>query len=135
MRETQLKSPAPTYEQDPLAPELISEERDHNGWVQHLRVPDELPCWPGHFPERAILPGVVQLSWAVAAVQRWMQSTTPPTLIEALKFKTPVLPGQPLTLTVRKGSAVGSFVFEFRNADSIHSKGRLIFSELGKRDP
>ncbi len=134
MREDKNKSPAFAHTHGPLEPELISEETDDMSWVQHLRVPHDLSCWPGHFPQRAILPGVVQLSWAVALVQKRMQSCTPPTRIEALKFKIPVVPGQLLCLTVKRGSSEGRFSFEFGHAGSIHSKGRLVFARAREDD-
>ncbi len=78
----------------------IREERSQERLVRELRVPEDLACWPGHFPGQEIVPGVVQLDWVMQAIAEWTQAS--PELVELaeLKFKAFVLPGQDLTLEI-----------------------------------
>ncbi len=58
-----------------------------------LRIPTDHPAFPGHFPGRPILPGVVLLD----AVIRAMSPDSPCEIANA-KFHATVAPGQSLTL-------------------------------------
>lgn len=85
----------------------------------------------GHFPDRPILPGVVQVGWAAHFAAEWANHDTPPTQIRRLKFKRPLLPDARVGLRLqRQGAAIG---FEYRLADSgqweTASCGRLGFGE------
>jgi 3-hydroxymyristoyl/3-hydroxydecanoyl-(acyl carrier protein) dehydratase len=88
-----------------------------------LKVATDHPAYPGHFPGRPILPGVVLLSEAMAeiaarhgrAVERW-------TLASA-KFLHPVMPGTALTLVHEAVS--GGVRFEVRAGDRVVAAGTL----------
>ncbi|HEY4214553.1 MAG TPA: hypothetical protein VGM84_23965 [Steroidobacteraceae bacterium] len=58
-----------------------------------LRIPIDHPAFPGHFPGRPILPGVVLLDAVVRAV-----SPDVPCEIASAKFHATVSPGETLTL-------------------------------------
>ena len=110
-----------------MTAELLSEQRNPNCWTQYLRVPLDLACWPGHFPTQSILPGVVQLTWVVTAIQKWLESAPPIARIEALKFKAPILPGETLTLVLRRDDS--RFRFEFKRGEEVCSQGRLTLAQ------
>ncbi len=105
-----------------------------------LEVPTGLACWPGHFPGEPMLPGVVQVDWALREVERWRGGGARPSGIDGLKFKQPVRPGEELVLvlelerestdTVALGSGDGGklIAFSFRRADEVVSQGRLRYS-------
>ncbi|MFK7895767.1 MAG: hypothetical protein AB8G23_08035 [Myxococcota bacterium] len=97
---------------DSLSPELL--ERVDGEETRRVRwgVPEGLVCWPGHFPEQALLPGVLQLSWVMAELADWQGVELKLRRIEKLKFKLPVLPGDVLRAEMsRRSTAPGSFVF------------------------
>lgn len=106
-----------------IDPEVLDERRSEGAIEQVLRVPDALDCWPGHFPVRAIVPGVLQLRWVVELAARWLG---PARLVglEGLKFKRPIGPGQRLTLRLTR--AAGSVHFRLADGDSLFSLGRLV---------
>ena len=84
-----------------LDPEKLAENRGLGFIHQEFCVPQNLSVWPGHFPEYAIVPGVLQLRWVLASVHRLTESTREIEAFEALKFKRPLLPGQKFKLEVR----------------------------------
>ncbi len=55
-------------------------------------IADDHPCLPGHFPGRPIVPGVVLLDAATALILGRLPGTLL-RAISAVKFLTPVLPG------------------------------------------
>ncbi len=74
-------------------------------------VPDDHPAFPGHFPGRPIVPGVVLLDWAVRGVCRALGRPEAPCRIVACKFLSPAGPGERLRTAWRR-EADGSARFE-----------------------
>ncbi len=81
-----------------------------------LELPPDLVWFDGHFPARALLPGVTQLQWVLEYAARWLG---PVKMREVLstKFVRPVLPGESLQLCLTKGSEADDGLtlhFEYR---------------------
>jgi 3-hydroxymyristoyl/3-hydroxydecanoyl-(acyl carrier protein) dehydratase len=108
-----------------LAPEVLEESQGEDRIEQRIRVPNELACWPGHFPEHPVVPGVLQVHWAMELAARWRGATPAVRRIEVLKFKQLLLPGRELTLCVSRGRRPESFHFELVDGDEIFSTGRV----------
>ena len=49
-----------------LRPDILATRPSPDGIRVDLRVPADLACFPDHFPGFPLLPGVVQLDWALA---------------------------------------------------------------------
>ena len=109
-----------------LSPEVLDRREDGSSLEQDWRVPAELDCWPGHFPEQSILPGVLQIDWLMRAIEDWTGRSAQLVRIEALKFKKIVLPGERLTLRVERDSSGEAFRFRLASDDAIVSSGRLV---------
>ncbi len=118
-----------------LDPEILAERRAADRWEQDLRVPADLSCWPGHFPDRPILPGVLQLDWAMQLLARWLGGETWPRRVEGLKFKQLILPGQALTLVLEREAGWGSFRFRIEQGATTFSLGRIVVEDAGSRRP
>jgi 3-hydroxymyristoyl/3-hydroxydecanoyl-(acyl carrier protein) dehydratase len=112
-----------------LLPEVLDERADGSCLEQDWRVPAQLDCWPGHFPEQSILPGVVQVDWVMRTIEAWTGRFPRLARIEALKFKRLVLPEERLTLRLER--AAGGAVFRFRLGigEEIVSSGRIALDE------
>jgi 3-hydroxymyristoyl/3-hydroxydecanoyl-(acyl carrier protein) dehydratase len=75
--------------------------------VTALYIPADHPAYAGHFPGRPILPGVVILDASLCAIAEHAGRTPARWRIEHAKFKSPVAPGEALTL--EHEGAVGAF--------------------------
>jgi 3-hydroxymyristoyl/3-hydroxydecanoyl-(acyl carrier protein) dehydratase len=107
-------------------PELISQQHVDDELHLNLIVPLDLAHFTGHFPKTPILPGVVQVDWAIDLAQRLLP--VPPRFagMEVLKFQQLVRPGDHLTLTLRFDGERGKLHFAYRNGDSPCSSGRIL---------
>lgn len=78
--------------------EVLSEARSNTALHYELRVPPTLIHFAGHFPGLPILPGVVQIDWAMRLAAEQVPGVRALASIEQLKFKVPVPPGALLDL-------------------------------------
>ena len=107
-------------------PAVVARTIDDAGRLQlSLQLDCDLPCFAGHFPGLAVLPGVAQLAWAVHfAAAQWQL----PALIaqaEVLKFQKLARPPMLLTLQLEKrGDKV---LFSFDSEQGRHASGRLAY--------
>jgi len=92
-----------------------------------LDVPPDMSWFRGHFPGQPILPGVIQLHWAVIVAQALFGFPGSPQEIKRLKFKKVVIPPRVLELSISK-PVPDEVQFEFFSPDVQHSQGRLIFA-------
>ena len=115
-----------------LGPEVLAERRFEDRRELDLRVPTNLACWPGHFPDVAIVPGVLQLEWVMQELAAWTGRPPNVACIENLKFKRPILPGQELTLVLRSDSEPERFRFELEDDSGAFSLGRIVLTADGE---
>jgi len=107
-------------------PRVVSREVDADSVRLHLEVDEQLDWFQGHFPEFAVLPGVVQLHWAVIFAREHFALEGNPRDVQRLKFKSVVVPPAAMSLTVtRSGPSDVSFLFEGDGKQ--YSEGRLRF--------
>lgn len=79
-----------------------------------LAIPPDHPAFEGHFPGHPILPGVVMLAEALAAIEAATGRPPHAWTISSAKFLRPVEPGTPLTLAHER-LASGAMRFEIRS--------------------
>ncbi len=109
-------------------PRILSLTDDGHDIRMRVDVSQEL-CWfRGHFPNQPVLPGVVQLHWAVIIVQACFGFSSVPAEIKRLKFKKVVTPPHVFELSVsRKSSNEAQFAYD--TGSERNSEGRLVFAE------
>jgi len=92
-----------------------------------LRVPYDLAIFDGHFPAIPIVPGVVQVGWAIGLARSHLPLGGNFSGITATKFRRLVQPGMSLVLTldVQPGSRQLRFDYSFDGA--VVSTGRVLF--------
>lgn len=107
-------------------PEWVSQQQVDDELRIELIVPLDLAHFTGHFPTTPILPGVVQVDWAINLAQRLLP--LPPRFagMEVLKFQQLVRPGDHITLSLRFDSERGKLHFAYRNGDLPCSSGRIL---------
>ena len=111
-----------------LQPDLLAERRHAERWERDLRVPETLDCWPGHFPDWAVVPGVLQLDWVMACLADVLGRSPCLARIEGLKFKRPLGPGVSLTLTLEREPGGSAFRFVLADPEHVFCQGRLALS-------
>ena len=89
-----------------------------------LYLPPDLVYFRGHFPDHPVLPGVVQLRWAIE-LARPLGLGGEIKIMERLKFSRLMVPGLELMLTIKRSSRPG-IDFRFHDADGSFSSGRLL---------
>ncbi|WP_417781073.1 AMP-binding protein [Stutzerimonas xanthomarina] len=114
----------------PLQPERLSVSRDEDQWQLLLAVPPDLAHFTGHFPQTPVLPGVVQIDWAIG-LARELIADLPPSFqgMEVLKFQQLARPGDQLSLTLRFDRERRKLHFAYRNGDAPCSSGRILLGD------
>ncbi|HCS63402.1 MAG TPA: hypothetical protein DIW64_04575 [Cellvibrio sp.] len=103
-----------------------------------LLVTPELAGFAGHFPDFPILPGVVQLDWAIHYAQEFLLLDEPVVRVERLKFTCPISPNTQLQLSLIYDAGRASVDFRFYRPieglkgedgarELLFSQGRLIY--------
>lgn len=113
-----------------LNPDVISiyrEADDENQVRLELHVPIELAYFAGHFPDLPVLPGVVQIDWAVRYARAHFSLTGCFTALEHIKFQSLVLPDAKLELLLKWNEQKKQLEFSFSTSERKYSSGRIAF--------
>ena len=110
----------------PKQPEVMSQREDEGQWTLNLSIPPDLAYFSGHFPKTPVLPGVVQVDWAMTLGQQLLD--LPPRFggMEVLKFQQLVRPGDAIELTLRFDRERSKLHFAYRNATAACASGRIV---------
>lgn len=93
-----------------------------------LHVDAGLGCFEGHFPGFPILPGVIQIDWAVACARDYLALSLPVKTLDRLKFTNPIQPGMKLELTLEMDESGNFVLFRYHSGDTVFSVGRLNYA-------
>ena len=117
----------PDLETDHRLPRILSRSDDVPYHRLLLEISPELSWFQGHFPGNPVLPGVVQLHWAIIISLSQFGFRDAPTEIKRLKFKSVVTPPRTLELALSRPTE-NEVQFEYSSLGQQHSLGRLIFT-------
>lgn len=92
-----------------------------------LHIQPELAFFPGHFPNLPVLPGVVQIDWAVHYAQQYFPIVGSFTAMEHIKFQSLVLPDARLELLLIWNVLKQQLEFTFSTSERTYSSGRIVF--------
>ena len=95
-----------------------------------LEVPRDLDYFDGHFPGAPVLPGVVQIKWALDLARRYLGVGGAFAGAEALKFQHVLVPGAHARLELEHVAASGKLRFAFRDDARLYGSGRLLLRPL-----
>ncbi len=112
-----------------LFPEILDETIEDQGIVLALHIPEGLAYFAGHFDEIAVVPGVVQIQWAVFYARQYLGLNGSFEHMEVIKFKELLLPGQQLELSLYYRQALGKLTFCYRSETTEYSSGRIYFHD------
>ena len=104
--------------------------RSENSCTFTLQITDQLGFFPGHFPVRPILPGVIIIDWVMELAEQYMGliAATPLTM-EVIKFKQLVESNTCIELTITHHPDKNKLSFLVSSSSGEHSSGRIILSE------
>lgn len=92
-----------------------------------LRVPANLFYFDGHFTDAPLLPGVVQVEWALHFARQHLDLPAQFRAMHALKFQQPVLPGRSVQLALEYDALKASLQFRYLSDAGQHASGRILF--------
>ena len=92
-----------------------------------LTVPHDLVYFRGHFSGAPIVPGVVQIKWAVELAGRYLGAGGTFAGMDALKFQQAMRPGNRVTLSLRWAASDGKLHFAYQSDGARYGSGRLRF--------
>lgn len=110
----------------PKAPEVLEQVETDGEWSLQLSVPPDLVYFSGHFPKAPVLPGVVQVEWALNLGRQLLNLTGPFAGMEVLKFQQLVRPGDEIQLHLRFDPERSKLYFAYRNDTATCSSGRIL---------
>lgn len=110
---------------DRLPEILASRPHGDGGIALDLRIQPELVWFHGHFPGAPILPGVVQIDWALHFARHTLGLELPAAQDFQVKFKALITPGDQLVLTLIPDIGRRRLDFDYRRGDDVCSGGRI----------
>lgn len=94
-----------------------------------INIPSDLYWFEGHFHGDPILPGLLQLKFAIEMAGALGGITGQPRTIRQLKFKAPIRPDSVVALSVTS-VGLAEVGFTFHSGDGEHSSGRLCYRSV-----
>jgi acyl-CoA synthetase (AMP-forming)/AMP-acid ligase II len=110
-------------------PQVLRTTQHEHAVEFQVFIPPDLLCFEGHFPQAPILPGVIQVEWAVAFARRFFELPKDFRRLEMLKFQRVVGPGMTLVLALEYVAASQAVTFRYVSDAGQHSSGRIAFGE------
>ncbi|WP_445147437.1 ApeI family dehydratase [Dyella sp. Tek66A03] len=104
---------------------LLADSTLHDESILQLLLPLELQYFSGHFPRLPVLPGVVQLAWALELAAERLGTPRQSRRMDMLKFQHLLRPGDELQLQLRHDRAAHKLHFAYRLGDRVASCGRF----------
>jgi acyl-coenzyme A synthetase/AMP-(fatty) acid ligase/3-hydroxymyristoyl/3-hydroxydecanoyl-(acyl carrier protein) dehydratase len=98
-------------------------------WRLQLEIPLDLAHFSGHFAQTPVLPGVVQVDWALMLARQLMPELPSRFVgMEVLKFQQLARPGDRLQLSLRFDAGRGKLYFAYRHGEAACSSGRILLA-------
>lgn len=118
-------------ERQPRLPEVLEIQIDDepDSAVLSLRIPYTLFYFSGHFPGNPVLPGVVQLEWALHHANNIFDGLGELSRLESLKFQHIIQPGDLVNLALNWDTSRSRLTFVYSSALHNYSSGRVVFNK------
>ena len=122
--------PVPVPVAAPRLPRMTELENDPatQRVLLELTAPADLLYFDGHFAVAPILPGVVQVEWAIHYGRQYFPLPPHFTGINVLKFQQVVQPEQPVQLELVHDTVKNSLNFRYTSASGQHASGRIMLA-------
>jgi 3-hydroxymyristoyl/3-hydroxydecanoyl-(acyl carrier protein) dehydratase len=108
---------------------VLSQDNRASEVVLSVLVSDDIEHFEGHFPGLGVLPGVVQIDWAVDCARQFFPIPAQGFYkLEQLKFQALVLPNVTVDLVLSWASEKGRLNFVYRDEKKTYSSGALFWT-------
>ena len=123
---------ASVLRQPPLTDAMVEHEQVGADGSRELslRLPLDLACFADHFPALPVLPGVVQLRWALGFGAARFGTPGACHRMEMLKFQSLLRPGDRPVLRLRHDAATRRLHFVYRLGATEASSGRFVCEDV-----
>lgn len=110
-----------------ITPESVTEQ-DGELRIQ-ARVPIDLAHFAGHFASTPVVPGVVQIDWALQLARQLLEDLPPRFAgMETLKFQQLMRPGDQVQLSLRFDAGRSKLYFAFSHKNAPCASGRILLA-------
>lgn len=113
----------------PRTPIVHRVERQDDTLSFQLEVPLDLAHFSGHFVTAPVLPGVLQIGWAIDLAREHLSFPSDFAGMEVIKFQRLLRPGDESVLELRFDATRGKLYFSYRSDDAPNSSGRILFQD------
>lgn len=107
-------------------PEIKDVSQDGDEVTLLLKVPAKLCYFDGHFDQAPILPGVVQIDWAIFFAKQQLAVQGEFQALEAVKFKEMIMPDGQVKLALIYNPERQKLTFKYHLDDVNYSSGRVV---------
>lgn len=102
---------------------IIEKQLENDSLSIRAVVPEDLWCFPNHFPDHPIVPGYLQLVWLSDILKSAFPEATNPKNIDKIKYLAPLQPGQEFFLQAKWERAKRTLSFVITSSDKKISSG------------
>lgn len=111
----------------PRLPQVRLLERESARVLLELNAPAALVYFDGHFTDAPVLPGVVQLDWAILYARQYFTIAPRFLAVHALKFQHLIRPETPVWLELSNDPVKSCLNFRYFSDAGQHAGGRIMF--------
>jgi 3-hydroxymyristoyl/3-hydroxydecanoyl-(acyl carrier protein) dehydratase len=106
-------------------PQAHNLRRNGDEVVIDLILPADHAAFLGHFPSRPVVPGVLQIDWAMQFASHYFDLDQTVAIDFQVKFRRLIEAGDDLALTLRLDGQRRTVAFEYRTSQEIASTGKI----------
>ena len=115
------------FERQALPPFVVTSRSAHE-MTMTLPLSDCMQAFDGHFPQTPILPGVIQIDWALRLAQRYFPIEGHFSDLRQLRFQRILRPEDEVTLSLRFFPEKKEVRFAYTSVHGVHSQGQALFA-------